>query len=152
MCLLVIGLGLLFCCLVPISLLVLAIDLDVLNFFWGHSIVRHDETRVRNGLHFISGLLFKINGHFTERKKHGLDYSKGLGTVNWDLPSLRQDTHVPLIEGLTGVRISDIGQKIVNIIQVAIPVGIDLLLSTFKLWRSHQDVFQQFIKLVHDTL
>lgn len=114
--------------------------------------MRYDETRVRNGLYLISSLLFEINSQFTERKEHGLDDSKGLGAVNGYLPGLRQDTHVPLIKGLTGVRVSDIGQEVVNIIQVAIPSGIDLLFSALKLWRSHQDVFKQFIKLVHDTL
>lgn len=96
--------------------------------------MRHDETWVRNGLHLISGLLFEINSQFTERKKHGLDDTKGLGTVNGYLPGLRQDTHVPLIEGLTGVRVSDIGQEVINIIQVSIPSGIDLFFSALKLW------------------
>jgi hypothetical protein len=150
--LLVIGLGLLFGCLVPISFLVLAVDLDVLDFFRSHTLMRYDETWVRNGLHFVSGFLLEINGQFTEGKKHGFDDSKGLGTVDGDLPGLRQDAHVPLIEGLAGVRVSDIGQEVVYIIQVAIPSGIDLLFSALKLWRSQQNVFEQFIQLILDTL
>lgn len=114
--------------------------------------MRYDETWVSNCLHFISGFLLEINGQFTEGKKHGFDDSKGLGTVDGDLPGLRQDTHVPLIEGLAGVRVSDIGQEVVYIIEVAIPSGIDLLFSALKLWRSQQDVFQQFIELILDTL
>ena len=78
--------------------------------------MRYDETWVRNGLHFVSGFLLEINGQFTEGKKHGLYDTKGLGTVDGHLPSLRQDAHVPLIEGLAGVRVSDIGQEVVYII------------------------------------
>ena len=114
--------------------------------------MRYDETWVRNGLNFISGLLLEINGQFTEGKKHGFDDSKGLGTVDGDLPGLRQDTHVPLIEGLAGVRVSYLGQEVVYIIQVAIPSGINLLFSALELWGSQQYVFEQFIELVHDTL
>lgn len=114
--------------------------------------MRYDETWVSNSLHFISGFLLEINGQFTEGKKHGFDDSKGLGTVDGDLPGLRQDTHVPLIEGLAGVRVCDIGQEVIYIIEVAIPSGIDLLFSALKLWRSQQNIFQQFIELILDTL
>jgi hypothetical protein len=113
---LIVSLRLLLCSLVPVGLLVLSVLLDVLDLLRGHTLMWDYKTRIGNGLKLVSCLLLEVNCHLTKGKKHSAEDTIGLGPIDRNLASLREDAHVSLIEGLLAVRVRYIDQKVLNIV------------------------------------